>query len=517
MRLLERLTENRRNVVIVAGLIILLAASIRFYHIGWSFSNNGVDEGVMLQRSLLIDYGFELYTELPCDQAPFAFYIGAIFSGDVVTLRSLEVALSIFAILACMAAARRISGDIAMLATGLFLAVDFAFLRESRLYSLDGMASYFLAFSFLALVYYIQKDSRVALVVGGLLMGVSASVKLLGAFGVVGVLLFFIIEVVRERSLGSKRAVDMALFFSTSILPLVLFLAVLDTSAMLQGMIFDQAHREFEPFLKLAILAYLGLNLSYILPFIYARSLWSAGREIRLLMVVSAVLLLLMLFQPLVFFHHLVLMSPSLAILAGVVTAETVRTKKSIKRRTNLGKMLKKNTAMRRFAAAVILMDVVASAGLAFYGIAAQGEPSEIAYAEMLRDIADGIENLTGNDTWVICGDPLIATQAGVLTPPQVANVAYRRYPQLTLDDVTNAIDEYNVSVVVVCFRLKDIGGLTAYLRENNYSMILPRYIGSGNDTVLDLFEDSIDPVYFYIKNDLAFALDIPILMRIKP
>jgi hypothetical protein len=404
-----------------------------------------------------------------------------------------------------MVVARKLGGDVAMVVTGLFLAVDFAFVRESRLFSLDGMSTYFLAFGLLTFHYYAKRGDRLALFSSGVLMGLAASVKLLGALGLLSLILFMILEALRERSFKMPRMVDLSLLMAAGAVPLVILLLLLGPSEMLQGMVFNQTHREFEPFFKLSILAYLGLNLSYILPFAYARDLWRVGPEVRYLIIVSVVILLFMIVQPLVFFHHLVLMSPALAILAGFVTEETLKSRKGVKKKTKIYHRIRKGKVIRRFATAVIIVDVVVSMGLAFYGMAEQEKPSEIVYAEKLRGMsADG--------DYVLCGDPLISAYADRLTPPNVVNVAYRRYPQLTLEDITSAIETYNVSVVVVCFRLKDIDDIHFYLRESGFELVDPRFITTGDDTVLDLFEGSIDPVYFYVLPEVSDLYGVPLL-----
>lgn len=503
MSLLASLTVTRRRTLVAVVLILALAAALRFYNIGWSYSNNGVDEGVMLQRALLISRGLDLYTDLPCDQAPLAFYVGALLKGDVVTLRAVNAALSILAILACMVVARGVGGDVAMVSAGLFLSVDFAFVRESRLFSLDGMAAYFLAFALMSFYYYVKRRDRLAVFFTGLFIGVSAAVKLLGGLGLMALVLFFVLEALREREFKAPRALDLGVMLSASAAPMVAFMYILGPSDMLQGMVFDQTHREFEPLFKLSILAFLGLNLTYLLPLAYARELWAVGPEMRYLIAVVGVVLAFMLFQPLVFFHHMVLMSPALAILAGFVTAELVMYKKGHRKKSKLYYILKKDKTMRRFAALIIMIDLGASLGLALYGVGAQGAPHEIVYAEKLREI-------TSQDDYVICGDPLIATYADRMTPPEVVNVAYRRYPQLTLEDVTAAIEGYNVSVVVMCFRLQDIEGLAQYLLGNGFAIAIPYWVGQGDRTALDLFEGSIDSTYFYVTYEVAEEHGIP-------
>src|SRR3990170_4601745 len=117
MKLLENLTTDRRKVLIAVVLILASAAFLRFYNINWSFSNNGVDEGIMLERARMVSQGYGLYTELPCDQAPLVILIGAAFDGDVVVLRALTATLSLLAIAACMLASKKQQGNVAMLVT----------------------------------------------------------------------------------------------------------------------------------------------------------------------------------------------------------------------------------------------------------------------------------------------------------------------------------------------------------------------------------------------------------------
>ena len=57
MGLLDDLTKDKKRVLVAALLIILLAAALRFYHIQWSFSNNGIDEGIMIERAVMVDKG----------------------------------------------------------------------------------------------------------------------------------------------------------------------------------------------------------------------------------------------------------------------------------------------------------------------------------------------------------------------------------------------------------------------------------------------------------------------------
>ena len=107
MGALGRIVTDRKMLLGTVILILLLATFVRFYHIEWSFSNNGIDEGIMIERAKLVGEGYALYSELPCDQAPLVFYLGALFDGDVVSLRSLSAAISVLAIAAVISNEKR--------------------------------------------------------------------------------------------------------------------------------------------------------------------------------------------------------------------------------------------------------------------------------------------------------------------------------------------------------------------------------------------------------------------------
>ena len=497
MQLADRIASNRRLVLASVIIILLVAAFVRFYHIQWSFSNNGIDEGVMLERSLMVSRGYSLYTDLPCDQAPLGFFIGALFDGDPIALRSLSATLSIAAIAACMEAARRIKGNIAMLATGALLTIDFAFLRESRLFSLDGMSSYFLAFSVLLFVLYLQKKSRLALVGSGLMVGLSTTTKLFGVLGLLAIMIFILLEMRRAKSSKGASLADLLLVTVAAAVPMAVFLLVLGPSDMLQGMLFDQGHRSFDAYLKLSIPLYLGLNLAYLLPFVRARSVWATGPEHRFLMTASVVILAFMVFQPLVFFHHMVLLSPVLAVLAGSVIESELALKK-VQSESNSSVNIRKYGISSNVAVkAVLLAGLMVSAGLAGYGLAMQGETWQNRFA-------DKISEVTGPDDWIISGDPLVAALAGRGVPPDMINLAYRIYPDFTLEDIEQAVVTYNVSIIIVSYRLNEFSGLATMLGQHGYSLISADWIGSGGLSVLDMPADPYGTLWLFIREDIV-------------
>lgn len=493
--------------LISALAIIVVALALRVYHLEWSYSNNGIDEGVMAERVLMLSDGYDLYAELPCDQAPAAFLMGSVLWGDVVSLRAITVLLSMLAIGCCMYASRRMAGTGAMLVTGALLAVDFTFLRESRLFSLDAIAASVLAVSLLAFIMYLRGNRVPYLAVSGLLVGLSASVKLIGVIGLAGMLLFMVLEALSRRSDLRASAVAAGVLIASSCVPVVVLLLVLGPSDMIEGMVLNQGHREFDAFLKLSIVAFFGLCVAYVLPLVRAKALWRSGPEERLLLCVTAVVILFMVLQPLVFLHHMALASPALAILTGVVVSREIGPK-SITCNENKWLIVSKLSRRARAAIAILVASIAVSGGLSMYGLLLQGEPIQVEYGRVLAELTD-------EDDWVVCGDPLIAAYADRRVPPEVVNVAYRQYPELTFDAVRTAVVEYDVAAVVVCYHLNDFEGLPGFLESHGYSQIDPSYFAASGGAELDLFQEGIDPVSFYVKGDVvvlpSVALESPI------
>jgi len=492
LRMLQSLGTDRRRALIAAALILALASFLRLYHIGWSFSSNGVDEGIMLERSLMVSHGYQLYSDIPSDQAPLAFYVGALLDGNVLALRSFVAVLSILAIAVSMIAAKRLTGNNGMLITGLLLAVDFALLRESRLFSLDAISSSFLALSLLPFLVYVRSGSRAMLLASGLMIGLSTSSKLLGVLGLLGMLLFMILEMRSKSEPKRRKVLDIIMLVAISAIPVALFMVALGPRDMIRGMVFDQGHRSFEIGLKLSILGFFAVNIAYLLPLVNARSMWKERPEYRFLLALSFVLLAFMVFQPLTFLHHLVMLSPPFAILAGAFISSAFEHKKKSSETIIKSVVTKRAVVSANQIIAMAVIGILVSTGLGAYGLAAQGRPIQEHYARLIQQHSSPTQ-------WVVSGDPLMVSLADRLTPPGLVNVAYRQYPDLTEQELESEIINYSVTVVVVCYRLNDMPGLPGFLTDHDYHL-LPFQPG-GSEPVLNLFESGIGPVQLFYKN----------------
>jgi 4-amino-4-deoxy-L-arabinose transferase-like glycosyltransferase len=483
--------SRRRLLIAVIG-ILLVALALRVVHIGWSYSNNGVDEGVMIERALMVSRGYSLYSELPCDQAPAAFVLGSLLSGDIVSLRLMTALISLSAVACCMLVSNRLAGGYAMVVTGALLAVDFTFVRESRLFSLDALSASFMALSIAAFIISQRRERVPWLALSGLLIGLAASMKLIGGLGLLGMLVFMAMECMAKRETRKASLVNATVVVLSSAIPMAILMIALGPSDMIQGMVFDQAHRDFDIYLKLSVLAFFGLCIAYALPIVYARRIWRMGPSHRLLLSVAVVVLLFMVFQPLTFLHHMAFASPVLGVLAGVVVASEIGRKNGAANQNS--DRLEPNRARRRRACIVaVLVSILVSGGLSTYGLVAQDEPAQAVYGRMLS-------GMTASEDFVICGDPIIAAYADRKMPPEVVNTAERQYPELDLDRIQHAIVDYNVTVVVVCYYLNEIEGLTGLLADEGFTLYVPALVDADGGAVLDLFQGSIEPVSFYTR-----------------
>jgi 4-amino-4-deoxy-L-arabinose transferase-like glycosyltransferase len=411
-------------------------------------------------------------------------------------LRSFVAVLSVLAIAVSMIAAKRLTGNNGMLITGLLLAVDFALLRESRLFSLDAISSSFLALSLLPFLVYIKSGNRPMLLASGLMVGLSSASKLLGVLGLLGMLLFMVLEMRSKSEPRRRKILDILMLVVVSAIPLGLFMVALGPGDMIQGMVFDQGHRSFEIGLKLSILGYFAVNIAYLLPLVSARTMWKERPEYRFLLTLAFVLLAFMVLQPLTFFHQLVLLSPPLAILAGALVSSALEHKKKSSETIIKLVVTKRAVVSANQIIALAVIGILVSTGLGAYGLAVQGRSLQEHYASLIQQHSNPTQ-------WVVSGDPLMASLANRLTPPELVNVAYRQYPDLTEQELEYWINYYNVTVVVVCYRLNDMPGLPAFLMANGYHVpyFFMLYRAVGSEPVLNLFENGIGPVQLFYKS----------------
>jgi hypothetical protein len=314
------------------------------------------------------------------------------------------------------------------------------------------------------------------------MVGLSTAVKLFGGLALVGVILFMILEFRRNSDKRSDLARDLSILMVSAVAPISVLLLLLGPSDMIQGMVFDQGGREFDAFLKLSLVAYFGVNPVYALPLLRARALWGTRPEVRLLLALSLTILAAMVVQPLSFFHHMVVLSPALSILAGCLVGETLSSKKGNIRTGASSNSSKSGLSIVRAFAAVTMATLVMGAGFAAYGLVGQGEPPS-------HNFVPYVESFSDEDDYIVAGDPLIAALAGRMVPPELVNVAFRAGDEVTEEEVIDAIVEHDVRVVIVCYKLNEMPGLISFLEEQGFRILGGlRQVDSAG--VLDLFQE---------------------------
>ncbi len=504
MGTLGRLTSDKKTIAVIAILIVALATAVRFYNIGWAFSSDGIDEGIMLERAQMVSRGFVPYKTLPLDQAPLGILLGGVAWGDVFSVRAVSAIISIIAVVASMEAARRIKGNTAMLITGALLALDFAFLRETRIFSLNGLSSSLLAVSILFFVLYLKKESRPYLLAAGLMVGASTSMKLFGVLGFVGMAAFLVYEYARAADTRRRWALDTSLLAISSAIPIIVLMFYLGPSEMIRGMVLNQGHRGFEPVQKLSFLPYFGTNLAYILPLFFVKKLWRSGVEYRLLLSVTAALVVFMLAQPLMYYHHLVMLSPVLSVLAGASMAGLAELRNVHPEEMKPVLWRRKGPTAWGLSEAAVVIGLLISAGLTTYGIVEQGKPSQ-------QVIAEKIQAITSPNDWIVSGDPTISAYAERPTPPTLVNVAYSQYPDITLEQLESDIQSNQVSVVVLAYRLNTMDGLSEFLLTHGYAEVARGYFGYGDGIAIYTFNRAIEPYSFFVRTDIVQTLGLPV------
>jgi len=432
---------------------------------------NGIDEGVQIMAGRMYIEGFGLYSQINTVQPPLILALYGVVPGDPVLFRYMSAAASVAIIGLVMYIAWRSAGSTAMVAAGAFLSMDLLFLHESRLASLDMFCLLFIMTGMLAFIYYRKSKSHLALAVSGVLLGISAMVKLFGAVAFMGVFLVLIAEMVvslrplREKGLGrylpegtGTRAVRwhpvlLAASFTVTVLSVM---AVFGFGDVFRGVFLNQLDRPVDPLqMRLAYLGlFLGADLIAVLffPFGLKGTYRSAG---GVLLLVSSLFLLMFLLQSKTWPHHYAYLSPTLALTAGMGLAPLLRWK-----RRRFGELLDPLLGGKYITVGLSVLVVMSgvSGSLFMAGALSRGDPGSGEVADMVRDMTD-------EGDFVISGDPRITVMAGRLQPPEVVNLALVQSPPMNSEILNRSLIEYGVKVVVVTYRLSDLSGFMETVR----------------------------------------------------
>jgi len=499
---LDRILHSRHSDLYLGIVILLIATIPRLFYISRGVIPNGVDEGIDIMAGRMWDFGYDLYSQINTVQAPLMLSVYGMIEADPVIFRLFSTVCSLFIMALVMWAGRRIGGRHVMVASGAFVALDLMFLHEARLASLDMFCLLWVSLGVAFLVKFRQSGSKRALLLMGISLAISSMIKLFGviATGTIGLILLFdmisgwgpvgrfgLERLLPPSKYGSVRIKHLMIFTLSYTLIVLFIMARYGIGDVVQGIFLNQLQRPVLPFTQRVSFfgIFMLLNLGAIPFFIFGvKRLYF--RPEGVILIISGAYLLFFIFQSTTWMHHLVFLSPTISLTAGVGVIEVARWWSRRER-------FKRNPHFARRALIFIQVTLILSAavvGGAFsWMVKERGSAIEDRAAEVVMEI-------TEEGDFVISGDPIVPAKADRLIPPNLVNVAFLKFPQITNDELNETCIRYAVEVVVITYHLDEMTGFVDFVRSN--------FTLRSNIERMDFFLDRDPMVYriYYLPVD---------------
>ncbi len=472
-RFIDKVLHSRYSDLYLGLILILIATIPRLFYISRGLMPNGVDEGIDIMAGRMWDFGYELYREINTVQAPLMLSVYGLVEADPVVFRLFSTICSLLIMTLVMWAGRRIGGRHVMVASGAFVALDLMFLHEARLASLDMFCLLWVSIGVALFVKFRQSGSKRALFLMGVSLALSSMIKLFGviATGTIGLIIlaemlsgwgpllrFRLQKYLPARKLEKVRFRHLLIYTLSWFLVVLFIMARYGLEDVIQGIFLNQLERPVLPFTQRVSFfgVFLLLNIGAI-PFLLFGLKRLYRRPEGVLLIISGAYLLWFIFQSTTWIHHLVFLSPTISLVAGVGVIEVAKWwEKRERSRRN-----------RRFAeriviyAQVILILSAAIVGGAFSWVVKEsGSSIEDTAAQVVMKI-------TEEGDFVISGDPLVTAKAERLIPPNLVNVAFLQFPHITDDELNSTCIRYAVEVVVLTYHLDEMYGFVDFVRSN--------------------------------------------------
>jgi len=465
---------------VVYGLVLLGLIGLLFaWQIGHLGAHNWLyDEAGYIAVPWMVAAGHTLYTEVYSPSPPlFTLSIVAAFKvwgASVEVARAVIVAYSALGLLAVALLAREMRGGVASLAAVLLLFLNPTCFRLSRVTMSEVPATSLALISLLALLVYWRRDQRRWLILSGLAMAASLSVKLVTLFALPLPILAISLRHFYPPSSGARRSVaekakrmalDFALWAASFCLPILLCLLIYDPRAMYeQAVALHWRGREFHPVdygrRGSRILGYLWQDRGLLMLALGGSLSCWLRRSRQALLIVAWFLLVtvMMVNQAPLTAHHTLPMFPPLAILAGVMLQEGWDSWLAL-------------VKQKRWQNA--LWPAVSVGLLAFYlanwPTVAASNQEEIARTNtpegLVQDAISLLEQVTTPGDFVISDDPLIVLLAGRHIPPALTGADWRRLSvgYLTAEQLIALSEQYDASAII--FWRERFDSLPAYVQ----------------------------------------------------
>ncbi len=493
----SKLTQSQYGLLAIFG-VIILGSIVRFYKIMFHYAQNGVDEGIQLMASKLMNEGYTLYDDFNTLQAPVGHWIFSLLGGNILFCRLLIAFLSIIGVIGVMFLLKKRAGLYPAFVAGLMMAFSSIYLKESRISSLDMMVTSILimAFVFLILAYYGEEKWRYsAFGASGILFGLGIMVKLFAVIPFVAVLTYFSLKIFKamleKKDIPWKNIAPWILFCLCTICVVTLILVTFDSHLVIEGMFFSNLEvREYQSLtVRIMDTGHFFLINSPILLF-SALGMKDLIKEKRWIIPTWFFSLLLWFtIQPLTYNHHLLLLIPPMYIAGGIGIKIFIESMKKTLGTSN--KWIIKRNINSSLLVFFLLISLPFFVGAGLH-ISDLEEPIEYAVAEK-------VENITHENDFILCGDPIIGIIAGRNQAPEMVNVAETAYPTLNASMIIGYCENYNVPVIVVTYHLSEIWGFKNYVLE--YYSFICGYTDTGEIITNPKLDWEKDNYLIYLRN----------------
>ncbi len=469
-------------------IIIVISACYRFFRLMYPIDfpgspsplgNNLIDEGVHLMTARLAAHGYQMYVDVNAQQGPLFMAIYQLMEGDPFAVRVMSVIIGLIGIVAVIAIAHKMGGRAMGIIAGLFVSLNYTYFKESRHGSPDLYAGVLLILAFLLLFrYFDQLDKALGkamrpkwtlgllLLTSGLFFGLAIQTKmyaiipLFAAFGYMAFCGGFLLK--KGDKKGLLLIQDGFVLAGATMIVCLLLMFIYGFEETLRGTLLDNLHRPDQAIVDklISISRFLLVTCVPIVLCGFAVFKGYKERKVHLLLIWICPLLALFIAQSLTWVHYFVLIIPPICILGAYGVKKMVwNTEWERPEKMSLGTLFPQTSTNLTIMGFVTLFIVVcASANVAF--LAFGDEPIEYT-------VADDVSDLSAQDDYVICGDPIISIYADRDQPPEATNLAKVRYPPLEDGDLINITCEFNVQVVVFTYQLSHYEEYKTFIREN--------------------------------------------------
>ncbi|MBN1539279.1 MAG: phospholipid carrier-dependent glycosyltransferase [Candidatus Thermoplasmatota archaeon] len=487
------LSENRPGAIqrcIPYAAVLVLSGILRFYNLmnpftfpGYSGSlgNNGTDEGIFLMAGRLLNEGHRMYSEINTQQGPVFSFVIELLNGNPLPVRSMTVMLSLAGIFGMILLSYHHGGRNVAMVSSLFLALNYAFFKESRHASFDLYATVLLIFGFLALQLYFKKVERkedgqrrdprkviLLLIITGALFSLSAMSKLFAVIPMISVGAYMLFLYLRDRRSEIKSGVEPwhLIVLAVSTLVVILFsLSIYGFSNTVDGMLLDNLNRPWFSItekLRTISLFLLFTSAPLVLSLVSISREWR-HRTTQLMLVWVLPLFVFIILQSPLWEHYLILLLPPICCLGGKGFMILVADLKGSEREKGIGSFGTPWSVRKRWSSTLVMAGIL-------YMVLSLGFETVMVFATdtvIERDIAKEVELLTDQEDIIISGDPMIGVYADRLQPPEATNLAMVRYPALTDEELINITVENNVSLVIFTYELSSYDLFIDFIKEH--------------------------------------------------